>query len=248
MNLKERIIFSTLYNKSNLGRVDSKEIILDYYYLIKRSIHSIKKELRENSIDENLLNKISIPSKTAQNALNFFTREIESSFFKSKCIEVKFIIQLLLILLNEYSENLDEYNNLEEFFVKNIFAKYKTENLSKKIIYILQYIESLFYNHIYTNVFSKNIISYSQILKFNEIIVKMPELIKTSQISKSNLGAMYISFSLKEIYDYLNLQKLKIENKDFSASVSISKWNVKFHSLKKFLHQEEKLKRFLNNI
>jgi hypothetical protein len=59
---------------------------------------------------------------------------------------------------------------------------------------------------------------------------------------------MYISFSLKEIYDYINLQKLQTENKDYSASISSCKWNVKFLSLKKFLLQEEKLKRFLNNI
>ena len=248
VNLKERIIFSTLNNKSNLGQIDSKEIILDYYYLIKRSIHSIKKELRENSIDENFLNKISLPSKTAQNGLNFFTKDIEGSFLTSKCEEVKFIVQLILILLNENYENLNECNNLEEFFIKIIFPKYKTENLSKIIINYLKNLESLFFNHIYTNVFIKNIISSSQIIKFNEIILKTPDLIKPSQISKSNLGAMYISFSLKEIYDYLNLQKLHTENKDFSASISSNKWNVKFHSLKKFLLQEEKLKSFLNNI
>jgi hypothetical protein len=138
VNLKERIIFSTLNNKSNLERIDSKEIILDYYYLIKRSIHSIKKELRENSIDENLLNKIYLPSKTAQNGLNFFTKEIEGSFLTSNCDEVKFIVRLILILLNENYENIHEYNNLEEFFIKNIFPKYKTENLSKIIMYNLK--------------------------------------------------------------------------------------------------------------
>ena len=83
---------------------------------------------------QNFINKGFIPSKTAQNSLNFLTREDENNLQKYAQIEqVQSIIKLIYILLNESFEDIS-IENLIPNLLTNLFQKYKVDNFSK-IIY-----------------------------------------------------------------------------------------------------------------
>ncbi len=66
----------------------------------------------------------------------------------------------------------------------------------------------------------------------------MPLLIKPSEISKINLGASYISFSIKEIYENLNMSNTE-------KGKIVYKWKKKIENLYKMQREEVKLKKLI---
>lgn len=77
-----------------------------------------------------------MPSKTAQNSLNFLTKEDENNLNKQCNLEqIQNLFKLIYVLLNEDYENIspeDLINNM----LTNILIKYKAESISKNgIIY-----------------------------------------------------------------------------------------------------------------
>ena len=81
-------------------------------------------------MDENLINKTFNPSKTAQNGLNFVTKEEETSLAtKEQPEEILNIFKLIHIIVNEDYEQIKP-DELIENLTKNIFAKLNVENLS----------------------------------------------------------------------------------------------------------------------
>jgi hypothetical protein len=77
-----------------------------------------------------------LPSKTAQNSLNFLTKEDENNLNKQCNLEqIQNLFKLIYVLLNEDYENIspeDLINNM----LTNILIKYKAESISKNgIIY-----------------------------------------------------------------------------------------------------------------
>ena len=174
------------------------------------------------------------PSITAQNCLNFFTKKVQASFINSGSEEVKNIIRCIYILLNY---EINDFNQSNEFLIKNLLQKFKLGDLSKN--YFLIKLESLFFKVIYLEVFIKNSISPLQISNFNLIINKCSKLLKPSEISNINLGASYISYSIKEIYEYLNMIQTEEGKK-------IHNWKIKIQNLNKILAEEEKLKEIIH--
>lgn len=89
------------------------------------------------------------PSKTAQNSLNFLTREDENSLQKLYNVEqVQNLIKLIYILLNEPYEDFSS-DSLITNLTTNIFQKYHVENFSKPSLTIREFVfttshESLF--------------------------------------------------------------------------------------------------------
>lgn len=78
----------------------------------------------------NFINNGFIPSKTAQNSLNFITREDENNLSKYSNIEqVQSIIKLIYVLLNESYKDIPIENLIPHLLI-NLFQKYKVENLS----------------------------------------------------------------------------------------------------------------------
>jgi hypothetical protein len=109
-------------------KIHPKEIIEDYYLLIRNSISKIKKELFDNKINEDSIMKKFSPSKTAQYCLNFFTEKVQASFMNSECEEVRNIIRFIYALLKH---EINDFNVSNEFLIKNILQRYKLGDLSK---------------------------------------------------------------------------------------------------------------------
>jgi hypothetical protein len=85
----------------------------------------------KNEIILNYIEKGFIPSKTAQNGLNFLTKEDENNLYKLSNIEqVQNLVKLIYILLNESYENISS-ETLISNLVNNLFAKYHVDNFSK---------------------------------------------------------------------------------------------------------------------
>jgi hypothetical protein len=206
-----------------------REIVENYYHSIKKSILAVSSELAKNKVDENILKKKFSPSKTAQNGLNFFTKENENYLLKSDSKEAKDILKLIYILLNEKYDHLSD-THLGLFLLKNILPRYKVENISKNF----SNIEMLFLNVIYEKVFSSNEINESQSTQFNEIIQNRQELIQPYMISVICLPASFLCFSLKEIHEVLALRS----SPEF-------KWRREWQYLKRLRADEEKYKKYI---
>jgi hypothetical protein len=78
-----------------------------------------------------LLSKNFIPSKTAQNGLNFVTKEEENNLLTSELPdEIVNIIKLIYLYLDESYDQIDD-QKLVDNLVNNIYKKYNCENFSK---------------------------------------------------------------------------------------------------------------------
>jgi hypothetical protein len=77
-----------------------------------------------------------LPSKTAQNSLNFLTKEDENNLNKQCNLEqIQNLFKLIYVLLNEDYENISP-EDLISNMLTNILIKYKAESISKNgIIY-----------------------------------------------------------------------------------------------------------------
>jgi hypothetical protein len=73
----------------------------------------------------------------------------------------------------------------------------------------------------------------------NSIISKCPELLKPSEISIINLGASYICFSIKEIWEYLKMIQT-------DEGKRICNWKRKIENLNKIVKEEEQLKEIIS--
>lgn len=70
------------------------------------------------------------PTKTAQNGLNFVTKEEEGNLCKKEQPEIINVFKLIYILLNESYEELEPQKIIENL-IQNLFVKYNVENISK---------------------------------------------------------------------------------------------------------------------
>jgi hypothetical protein len=102
--------------------------------VVQISIKKIENELEQHKIDRNSLNKKLFPSKTAQNGLNFLTKENEKCFINNHSLpEVRNVIKVIYILLKEQYVEIEggESFNQVDNLVNNIMPKHKVESLSK---------------------------------------------------------------------------------------------------------------------
>jgi hypothetical protein len=141
-----------------------------------------------------MVNKQFVPSKTAQNGLNFVTKD-EEVFLSTKeqPIEIIYLFKLIYLYLNEpYDAQPDE--NIINYVINEMENKYNVENLSNLLIML----ESLLVNHISSNVeFEKE-----RLDKIISLVKCCPKILSSSDCLKINRSVSYITFILREIYEY----------------------------------------------
>jgi len=163
--------------------ISQHKIVADSCITLQSRKRDIFELFSKNGVSaENFKTKY-FPSNTAQNGLNFLTVENGKELINSDTTEVSDFTKILSILLKcNMGENLEglmkvhSVNNLKQLFFK-IF----------KTTYI---------DHSLTN---------TQIHEINSILAENKTLIIPSEITKLNIYLSYASFSLKEIYEYINL-------------------------------------------
>lgn len=135
-----------------------------------------------------------LPSKTAQNGLNFVTKDEETNLaVKEQPEEILNLFKLIYIILNEDYSSL-ESNTLIQNLVQNIYPKLNVENLS--MFFLTP--ESLFLNYI-----SKNtILTDDQYNQMTGLLQNYPKLLSSSDLMKINRCVSYLTFILKEFNDY----------------------------------------------
>jgi len=108
------------------------------------------------------------------------------------------IFKLIYIIIDqkyEEGENSDS-QNIIQYLVGDLFKKLRVENLS--ILIFLYFVESLFLNYITHNLK----ISQQQYDAMCDLIKEHPNLLSPTDLLKMNRCLSYMSFFLKEIYDY----------------------------------------------
>ncbi len=109
------------------------------------------------------------------------------------------IFKLIYIIIDEKyeeGENSDS-QNIIQYLTGDLFKKLRVENLSNFKL-IKSTVESLFLNHITHNLK----ISHQQYDSMCDLIKEHPNLLSPTDLLKMNRCLSYMSFFLKEIYDY----------------------------------------------
>ena len=179
-------------------------VLKDYYFLKQDSIFLLENYLSfyfSNPNYENKIKKNFVPSKTAQNGLNFISKEDELVLGNSDLSSSEEIIstfKIIYILVNQNYKNYDE-NLLASNLINNIMVKFGVSNLSKINILIL---EILFLNIICYNL----ILTKDQFILIKEVVDSNQNFLNPSAMLKKNKIVSYITFIVKEIYDYIHFK------------------------------------------
>jgi hypothetical protein len=119
-----------------------KTVLKDYSYLLTGNLKSLENYLTiyfSHPETEQKISKIFTPSKTAQNGLNFISKQDETNFttedFSSlPCYkEIMNIFKIIFILLKHNYEKYEE-KELPSVLINKIMAKFSIDNISKKIL------------------------------------------------------------------------------------------------------------------
>lgn len=109
--------------------INEKIIKFETYFSDLYSLHSANQDI------EKLINKPFTPSKTAQNSLNFITKEDESHLSKENLPhseEISNILKIVYILIKQNYERIEE-SSLASNLINKILVNMKVENLSNII-------------------------------------------------------------------------------------------------------------------
>lgn len=141
MPFKQRILFSSL-NKLISVHIKPAEIARSYILVLNKKINLLNNEFIVNKIDKDLLAKKIYPTKTAQNGLNFLSKDFEnqlknftSSFNPNFQNEIVKMFQIIYIILREPINENNLNSNIVENLFTNVLPKYKVDSLSKIKIY-----------------------------------------------------------------------------------------------------------------
>ncbi len=139
-----RLTFSKM-SKDVYSEYPPLETLNDYLNLLHENIITKESYLSFYMVSpeqEKLICKPFVPSKTAQNGLNFITKEEELLFSHENLIslpareEINAILKIIYILLRQNYEKIDE-NLLGDQLINKILVKMKIDNLSKTHLYLL---------------------------------------------------------------------------------------------------------------
>lgn len=213
--LGSKELYMNFFNKKII-----KELI-DHYNKVGNEEDVIKNNAN-NNYDIRAINEPFKPNERCINALNFIDKEEEKKLINE--VQHPYIIELfkvVLILLNEYKNNIDNKNIFEFFFV-DILQKYKVKNIKKLMI--------------------KNFVNVSLIINDEqfELIQKSlsikPDLFSPSTILRYNRAVAYFTFFIKELFSYLNLKTEKGEYYyKIRATLPKNKYQDKINNLKLLL-------------
>lgn len=122
--IKIAIAHSELYAQFP-GKILYKELLSNY------EKEYINKEQLLSRYDSTLINKTFIASKTAQNGLNFITKDEEAYLLKkAQPKEINQIFTVVLILINENIAIIPEEERIS-YLIDTVYPKYQVDNISK---------------------------------------------------------------------------------------------------------------------
>jgi len=220
---KSRInLFTSIKNFTPFKPYFIQSLISENEDLIKKFGELSEKYSNDPTVEAQI-SKLFAPSKTAQNGLNFLTKDEEGNLAKKdQPNEIINIFKLVYVLVNESYEHLP-LNQLIPNLLTNIFPKLKIESLKSY----------------YLNTIGKTInISTNQHEKLTKILADNPKLLNSSELLKINRCVSYMTFMVKEILDYAS-QKTS----DGTYVVAIRDAKLR---LNKLIEKVEKLKAQVN--
>jgi hypothetical protein len=148
-----------------------------------------------------MVNRAFTPSKTAQSGLNFITKDEEQTLASTAQPEdIVYVFKLIYIYLGESYDSLPD-DAVIVHLITVLEAKYNVDNLSK---YTYLQLESLFISHICKNVEFDS----DRLKKVIELVKKCPKIISSSDFLKINRSMSYLTFILKEIYEYATTKSI----------------------------------------
>lgn len=127
-----RLIFCRA-NKLSYQVYNPCNVLEDYTYVLSDKIVKLESVLSQiNKETENLINKPFKPSKTAQNGLNFITKEDEINLANER-IDNHEIINIFKIIFILIRQNVDKIEPaiLPEILINKVLTRLKIDNLSK---------------------------------------------------------------------------------------------------------------------
>jgi hypothetical protein len=126
-------------NKNVYREYPPRIVLRDYSYLLNDNVKSLENYLNfyfSQPENENKVNKVFAPSKTAQNGLNFISKEDEANLTKEDFStlpahqEIINTFKIILILLKQNYEMFED-KELPDALITNIMKKFKIDSLSK---------------------------------------------------------------------------------------------------------------------
>ena len=139
--------------------------------------------------DLNIINKPFIPTKTAQNGLNFITKDEEGYIMKKEQPqEMISLFTVIYVLLNENYEQIEPQRIISNLFTE-IYAKYQVDT-----------IKELFFSHIVKNA---NNLTQNQINVLAKILRENPSMLSSTEILKINRSISYMIFIFKELFAFI---------------------------------------------
>jgi hypothetical protein len=138
-------------NKMIFKKYPPKEVLSDYSILLSEKLFKLNLYLSHYENDKeigHLISRSFIPSKTAQNGLNFITKENEihlidyeqvASTVEESFKDVLDMFKFIYILLHQRYDKVDQ-KMLISNLINKILPKIKIENLSKNCVFILKII------------------------------------------------------------------------------------------------------------
>ena len=181
---KIRLIFSNpeLY-KNFSKKLLLKELISSYETKYIKCSEFLSK------YDLNIINKPFIPTKTAQNGLNFITKDEEGYIMKKEQPqEMISLFTVIYVLLNENYEQIEPQRIISNLFTE-IYAKYQVDT-----------IKELFFSHIVKNA---NNLTQNQINVLAKILRENPSMLSSTEILKINRSISYMIFIFKELFAFI---------------------------------------------
>lgn len=130
--LNMRLIFARS-NRIIYQQYNFRNILEDYRHILIEKISKLESTFSQTHKETQfMLNKQFEPSKTAQNGLNFITKEDEISLANERINndEVINIFKIIFILLKQNADKIDPAI-LPELLINRVFKKLKIDSLSK---------------------------------------------------------------------------------------------------------------------
>jgi len=189
--LKKRLYLNLFHKKLNKLFFATKQVLIQKtifdHEKMTMFLHSLIKHFLE---DENLIHMLNksqfIPSKTAQNSLNFILNDEEKNLITNQNPDVINLFKLVYLMIDEPFELIEDSKIIENLFI-SVFKRLKVANLKQ-----------FFLNYMIKCLNFKS----DKIDCLNDFINKNPKLITPFEFNKINKICSFISIFLKEIYEF----------------------------------------------
>ena len=219
-----------LYNAFNCDLTFILQHEVDTLSLQIQSIENLFSKY--NDID-NYISKTFYPSKTAQNSLSFVTKSEEANLIKKTDLhnDIGLLFKLVYIIIDEEYEDDTPPNKLIENLVNVVFPKYEVSD-----------VKNLLLNYVNKNKGIK--IDDRKYTKMSNIIETNSKILTSMHMARLNRPISYLTFFVKEAYDYVKLQTsdgvfyYELRNK----SEMLTKLKERVDVLKKLIEQHKQHK------